>query len=225
MPAVPPQVSYQGGQLVVIAQNSTLGDILRAIRKQTGASVDVPGNATERVVGRFGPGSARDVIASLLNGSHFNYVVLGSATDPNVISQVILTPRTGGVSPPSNPGNPGIAQTVYPGQVNPAVAQAQAEGASENPEQPDANGDTQGMEVVEDNANQEQQEQQQADNPQEGAPQGQVKTPEQLLQELQQQQQQQQLIQQQQQQQQGGQPTQPGVYPGGPPVPRPPEPH
>ncbi|HZQ22846.1 MAG TPA: hypothetical protein VFA89_08605 [Terriglobales bacterium] len=226
LPAVAPQVNYQSGQLVVIAQNSTLGDILRAIHKQTGAAVDVPANATERVVGRFGPAPARDVIASLLNGSHFNYVVLGSATDPNAVSQVILTQRTGGASPPSNTAS--AQPAMYPpGQVNPALAQAQQDAADANADQPDMSTETPGVEAVEDNTNGDQ-EQQQADNPQEGSPQGvpqqgQVKTPEQLLQELQQQQQQQQLMQQQQQQQ--GQPGQPGVYPGGPPVPRPPEPH
>jgi len=72
MPAIPPQVTYQGGQLTIQAQNSTLGDILRAVHAKTGASVDIPSNATERVVGRLGPGPAREVLASLLNGSHFN---------------------------------------------------------------------------------------------------------------------------------------------------------
>ena len=69
MPAVPPQVSFQAGQLSISAQNSTLGDILRAVRKQTGATVDIPPNATERVVGKIGPGPAREVLATLLNGS------------------------------------------------------------------------------------------------------------------------------------------------------------
>src|SRR5215471_20175479 len=96
MPAVAPTVTYQGGQLTIVAPNSTLGDVLRAIHKQTGANVDVPTNATERVAVRLGPAPAPDVLASLLNGSHFNYIVLGSATDRNVVSQVLLTPKTGG---------------------------------------------------------------------------------------------------------------------------------
>ncbi|MGH8337817.1 MAG: hypothetical protein ACRETL_13585, partial [Gammaproteobacteria bacterium] len=79
MPATPPQVAFQRGLLTITAENSTLGDILRAVRNLTGATVDVPANATERVAGSFGPGPARDVLSSLLNGSHFNYVLLGSA--------------------------------------------------------------------------------------------------------------------------------------------------
>jgi len=96
MPATPPEIAFSGGLLTITAQNSTLGDILRGVRNQTGASVEVPSNATERVVGRFGPGPARDVLASLLNGSHFNYVLLGSATNPDVLDRVILTVKPAG---------------------------------------------------------------------------------------------------------------------------------
>ena len=93
MPATPPEVSYRDGELTIAAENSTLGDILRAVRTQTHAAVDVPSNATERVVSRFGPGPAREVLAELLNGSHFNYVLMGSATNPNSLERVILTPK------------------------------------------------------------------------------------------------------------------------------------
>jgi hypothetical protein len=93
MPATPPEVSYRDGELTIAAENSTLGDILRAVRAQTHAAVDVPSNATERVVSRFGPGPAREVLAELLNGSHFNYVLMGSAANPNSLERVILTPK------------------------------------------------------------------------------------------------------------------------------------
>src|SRR6202790_2746673 len=89
-PATPPEVSFQGGQLTISAQNSTLGDILKAVRAQTGATIDLPGTASERVIGHFGPGPARDVMTALLNGSHFNYVLLGSPTDPGALDRVIL---------------------------------------------------------------------------------------------------------------------------------------
>ncbi len=78
IPAVAPQVSYQNGLLTIVAPNSTLGDILRAVRKQTAADIDVPASASERVVTRLGPGPAREVMAELLNGSRFNYILLGS---------------------------------------------------------------------------------------------------------------------------------------------------
>src|ERR1022692_387674 len=55
MAPVPPQVSYQNAQLTIVAPNSTLGDILRAVRKQTGAEIEIPA-APERVVTHLGPG-------------------------------------------------------------------------------------------------------------------------------------------------------------------------
>src|SRR5581483_8953092 len=39
LPAVAPHVSYQNGQLTILAQNSTLGDILRAVSQQTGVEI------------------------------------------------------------------------------------------------------------------------------------------------------------------------------------------
>ena len=92
--AVPPQVSYQDKQLTIIAPNSTLADILRAVRKQTGADIEVP-SAPERVVTHLGPGPARDVLSDLLNGSRFNYVLLGSPGNDAILTRVVLVPKSG----------------------------------------------------------------------------------------------------------------------------------
>src|SRR6266700_3276978 len=91
---VPPQVSYQNSQLTIVAPNSTLGDILRAVRKQTGAEIDIPA-APERVVTHLGPGPAREVVAELLNGSRFNYVLLGSPANDALLTRVVLVAKTG----------------------------------------------------------------------------------------------------------------------------------
>ncbi|MGC2197112.1 MAG: hypothetical protein WA628_20715, partial [Terriglobales bacterium] len=93
-PAVPPVVSYVDGKLTVVAKNSTLGDVLRAIAAKTGASIDVPEAANERVVSQLGPAPARDVMTALLNGSHYNYVMVGTETNPNSVAHVILTAKT-----------------------------------------------------------------------------------------------------------------------------------
>ena len=115
MAAVPPQVTYQGEQLTVVAPNSTLGDILKAVHAQTGAQIDLPGNGAERVVGHFGPGPARDVLSALLNGSHFNYVLLGSETNPRALDRVILMAKSSAPadsSPVQEAANP---TPTYPG--------------------------------------------------------------------------------------------------------------
>ena len=55
-PAAAPLVIYLNGKLSISAKNSTLGDVLRAIAAKTGAAIDVPENANERVVSQLGPG-------------------------------------------------------------------------------------------------------------------------------------------------------------------------
>jgi hypothetical protein len=94
LPAAPPKVVYNNGQLSIAAQNATLGDILREVHKVTGATIDVPpAGANERVIVQLGPGSPRSVLATLLNGTSFNYVMLGSPADPAAVSEVMLTSR------------------------------------------------------------------------------------------------------------------------------------
>ena len=95
-------MSYQNGLLSIVAENATLGDVLREVHKHTGATIDVPPSANERVVVRLGPGPARDVLADLLNGTSFNYVMAGSATDPTGLASVTLTPKPAGGVPTGN---------------------------------------------------------------------------------------------------------------------------
>lgn len=198
IPSSAPQVDYKNSQLTIVSRNSTLGDILRAVHAQTGANIDMPSNSTERVVGYFGPGPARDVLATLLNGSHFNYVLLGSPTNSSVLDRVILITKSG------------------PDEVAPTV-QANAAGETGLPQQPTRMGERGMPQVPQDadaNADTTDDPQDEVDDTaaappddaatqqQQQAPQPQLKTPEQLLQELQRQQ----MIQQQQQQQNGGTP-------------------
>jgi hypothetical protein len=171
MPALPPQVRYGRGQLTIVAENSTLADILRAVRAQTGAVVEIPPNANERVVTHLGPGKARDILAALLNGTHFNYVMTGSPLHPDSVERLILTSKSSG---------------------EPEVPQVPA--ASGNDVQADDIG-PQGMDIAERPVDDPPESSVNGENPQPPANAQQVKTPEQLLRELQQQQ----LLQQQQQ--------------------------
>jgi hypothetical protein len=219
VPAVAPKVSYQAGNLTIEAHNSNLSDILKAVQEYTGAAIEVPPSANERVVTLLGPGPARDVLAKLLNGSHYNYVMLGSPSDPNAVSRVILTSRiTGGPDAPSPP-QPVNQQAFQPMNPNmpqgghvmppPQPGAGEAEAAEEEPEpEPDAQegNDPAEQPVADDSGAQNQNQQMPGQGP---------KTPEQLLQELQRQQQllQQQQQQQQQQNQSGGQPQPPNQNP------------
>jgi len=187
IPAVAPEVSYQNGLLTIVAPNSTLGDILRSVRKHTAADIEVPATASERVVTRLGPGPAREVMAELLNGSRFNYILLASPEDANALVRVVLVAKTGPDTPNADPANKNAAA---PAQVANAVADAADADTTD-----DAAEDTPDQGTAE------------AEQPTTAAPdQPGVKTPQQLLQEMQQRQ-----LQMQQQQQ----PGQPGIYPPG----------
>ena len=191
---VPPQVSYQDAQLTIVAPNSTLGDILRAVRKQTGAEIEIP-SAPERVVTHLGPGPAREVVAELLNGSRFNYVLLGSPVNDGLLTRVVLVAKSGpeNVSPSNGTS---LTEQQQPGMVpagNPIASQQ---------EPPDAD-----AESADDSAD-ENADQAEAEQPAAGATPEQpaVKTPQEMLQEMQQR-----SMQMQQQQQTPGQPPAPGA--------------
>ena len=93
-PAEIPNVTYIDGTLQVIAKNSTLSDVLKTIATRTGAAIEIPDAANERVVTQLGPAPARDVIAALLNGSHYNYVMVGNEADSAQVARVIVTAKT-----------------------------------------------------------------------------------------------------------------------------------
>lgn len=176
--SVPPQVSFHDNQLTIVAPNSTLGDILRAVRKQTGADIDVP-SAPEHVVTHLGPGPARDVLSDLLNGSRFNYVLLGSPGNETVLTRVVLVPKATQQAAASNP----TAADSQPGAQPGSVPAPEQEAAQDNQDNPDAEATEENN--ADDNGDQQQQpaEAQQSQNAPE---QPNVKTPQQMLQEMQQ---------------------------------------
>ena len=51
------------------------------------------GAEQERVAADIGPGPAAEVLAHLLNGSRFNFLIVNSASDARVLDRVILSPR------------------------------------------------------------------------------------------------------------------------------------
>jgi hypothetical protein len=173
-PANPPRISYVGGQLTVVADNSSLHDVIGSIAKVTGAEIEGSQPDSERVFGKFGPGTPREVLDSLLTGSPYDFILVGAVEDPGNVRKVLLTKhgtplagalaannepqRSGAPTPPEEEEGTDTAPTVVP---EPVQQVAPPEQPQQSPNQP------------------------------------QVKTPEQLLQELQR------LRQQQQQQQQG----------------------
>ncbi len=192
-PAVAPEVLYRGGTLTILAKNSTMGDILSAVRRVTGAEIDrPPGGGSERVVGQYGPGQPREVLDQLLDGSRYDYIILGSLNRPGAVERVVLSAR-GNQAPRTAVATNNPAQPAQP------VAGAQAGEEQDEPEV-----DNEDMSVPEQPQQEPAQVQpqpgqqpppdQNQPNQQENQPK--VKSPEELLRELQQMQQQQQPQQQ-----------------------------
>ena len=95
LPPVVPQITWDGEQLSISAENSTLGSVLDAVKQTLGADIDVPpAAARERIVVHLGPGPAREVLSSLLTGTSFDYIIQAADDDPMGVQSVILTMRS-----------------------------------------------------------------------------------------------------------------------------------
>ncbi len=184
-PAEPAKVNLDDGHLVVHAENSSLSEILHEVSSETGMTID-GFNRDERVFGTYGPGSPRDVLSALLDGTGYNVVMFGE-TNSGAPRQLTLSPRG---SSGSGSGSSALAGFSQPRQQINQDDDADEDGQQvqttvEPTSQPSDAGPA---------------------PPPGPSPTG-VRTPQQMLQELQQirQQQQQQIQQQQQQQQQSPQ--------------------
>jgi len=127
------EVSFRDGLLGIHADKVTLSEVLFAVQQRTGAQVSIAAGAEqERVVADIAPAPAPEVLARLLNGSKFNFMILSATNNPAQLDRVILSARAdGGVIPlqPMQMQNDNAADDEpppppVPGQSNnPAPAQ------------------------------------------------------------------------------------------------------
>ncbi|MGA7155567.1 MAG: hypothetical protein WBY53_01900 [Acidobacteriaceae bacterium] len=147
-PANHAEVTYANGLLLVRADNSSLNQILRSICHQTGLKV-TGGVADQRVFGSYGPAPMSTVLATLLDGTGTNILLLGG--DAKTPPELVLTPLHGGVEPPGPnssvyamyddatdhqpmvaPTHPGTAQS-QPISASPALPSPQPVNRQTNP--------------------------------------------------------------------------------------------
>ena len=101
-PAPRLNVNFQNGQLTIWANKATLAEVLSEIHRQTGAEIPIPAEAgQDQVIANLGPAPARDVLTALLNGSRFNFILVGSDRDATQLKSVILSTRGEGASQPA----------------------------------------------------------------------------------------------------------------------------
>jgi hypothetical protein len=116
-PVPPPLVvSYRDGLLGIRADKATLSDVLTAIQQRTGAEISMaPGAEQEKVVADIEAAPAPEVLARLLNGSKFNFLILSSPNDSRLLDKLILTARTQDyVAPLAMPENDPNAENLTP---------------------------------------------------------------------------------------------------------------
>jgi hypothetical protein len=97
-PANEAQISFADQRLSIHAENASLTAILHEIATRSG--MHITGLASdERVFGTFGPGSPRDVLDDLMNGTAYNLMLLGDQAN-GAPRELILTQatRTGGTT-------------------------------------------------------------------------------------------------------------------------------
>jgi AMIN domain len=94
-PPPPPKpavtVTFENGMLRIRTDKATLAQVLFEVQRQTQAEIAIPAGAEqEEVVADLGPAPARDVLGSLLNGSPYNFIFVGTEMR---LEQVLLTRR------------------------------------------------------------------------------------------------------------------------------------
>ncbi len=134
---IPPQraaVSYNNGLLTISATNSSLNQILREVSRLAGIKI-TGGVAEERVFGNYGPAEPSAVLGELLDGTGSNMLLVAGNGDK--ASELILSPRIGGPTPPNpnaarfdeNASDDNSQQNASPA----ALPESQSRPANENP--------------------------------------------------------------------------------------------
>lgn len=167
----PAAVVWDASGLRINASNSSLQQILNEVSVETGTKVEGLG-ADQRIYGEYGPGQARDVLSQLLQGSGYNVLAAGDLGH-GAPREIVLSPRkSGGSSAPA--GASGSNADAPQQDPDEEIPDPQPEEQPPAPPPPAQEGPRPGF-----------------------GPNGPVRTPQQVMEEMQQRQ----LLQQQQQQQ------------------------
>jgi hypothetical protein len=91
------EVTLQDDKLRLVSNKASLAEVLNELRTQLKADIGVPVGADQEVVAvMLGPGTQREVISKLLEGSRYNFIIVGTDADANKVERVILSPKSPG---------------------------------------------------------------------------------------------------------------------------------
>ncbi len=134
-------ITWNSEGLRIHAANSTLSQILNQISTHTGAKIEGL-SKDERVFGDYGPGEAKDVLAQLLHGSGYDYLMLGDEGQGTPRS-VILSVRKNTPAPNGNsaanpaPDQPDDDSVVEPDNEEPEQQPQVFQPPQPQPQQPE----------------------------------------------------------------------------------------
>lgn len=101
-----PIAAMTGGGLTIRADGQDFVSVMDAIRSVTGIAIEMPpGSAPEPVFMNVGPVSTRDALLALLEGTKYNYMIVSSEHDAQLVKRVILSEQR------SLPAAPLVAST------------------------------------------------------------------------------------------------------------------
>lgn len=111
------KIQFHQGTLSIDAQNSSLKEILNQVSHQTGLEIDGLDH-DERIYGQYGPDTVANTLTDLLDGSGYNYVMIGGGNGAPP-TKLLLTANNGGPAatssaPPSSPPPNAAAPSTAP---------------------------------------------------------------------------------------------------------------
>lgn len=111
------KIQFNQGTLSIDAQNSSLKEILDQVSHQTGLEIDGLDH-DERIYGQYGPDTVANTLTDLLDGSGYNYVMIGGGNGAPP-TKLLLTANNGGAAagssaPPSSPPPTAAAPAAAP---------------------------------------------------------------------------------------------------------------
>jgi len=87
-------VDYANGQLTVVSERATLGQVLHLVAAKTGGVVDVaPELQHEPVVVRLGPAPVREVLTGLLDSPKIDYIIMGTGDGSSGLGRIVVRTR------------------------------------------------------------------------------------------------------------------------------------
>ena len=118
-PANPATVAFNNGLVTVRAQNSSLISILDQIHRQTGLVIEGL-NHDQRMYGQYGPASVSTTLTALLDGSGYDFVIVGGGSAHSSARLILSTPGNAGVPATTSPAVANNQQAAPAEQAQPA---------------------------------------------------------------------------------------------------------